>query len=455
MLFFDFLKRFYYAAVSSPTPRKRDDAIRIGLLGASSIAPLAIMLPALSHPEVIVAAVAARDPERARQYAEKYSIPIVHDTYQELLSDPTIDAVYIALPNSLHFEWALRSIQARKHVLLEKPSCSNADEARSLFRHPLVTAPNAPVLLEAFHYQFHPAWQAFLYQIDHLPWGATVEHVYSQQYLPKGYLEMDDIRFHYGLSGGCLMDLATYPLSCVRQVLGRGEHLNCIEALHRPLPVASDGYQPEPQIDAAIKATYATDSDKTAEIRGDLLFGGGFSFLPAAWSHSLPSFRWPKTEARTGEILLNEQNDEVRHFVRRKVTLWNHLIPTVYHRIDICDTHTLRRGEEVVKTWDVMEYAKAYNWPAGDVRAQTYQEWWTTWRCQLVEFVNRIKGRAGSGVWIDGEESIAQMEAIDDTYAQAGLLTRPTSAFEVAIDRDPGTNSLRPAYYYKMSIESK
>ncbi|GLA49534.1 hypothetical protein AnigIFM63604_005492 [Aspergillus niger] len=338
MLFFDFVKRAYYAAVSPPTPTKRDDAIRIGLLGASTIAPLAVITPAKSHPEVIVAAVAARDRERARQYAKKHSIPIVHNTYQDLLDDPAIDAVYIALPNSLHYEWALRSIQAGKHVLLEKPSCSNAEEARKLFRHPLVTGPNAPVLLEAFHYQFHPAWQAFLYHVNHLPWGATVDHVYSQQYLPKGYLNKDDIRFKYGLSGGCLMDLATYPLSCVRQVLGRGEHLNPIEAMHRPLPVASDGSQVEPQIDVAIKATYATDSDKTAEIR------------------------------------------------------------------------------------------------AGDVRAQTYQEWWTTWRCQLEEFVNRIKGRAGSGVWIDGEESIAQMEAIDETYIQAGLNARPTSAFEIATE---------------------
>ncbi|RDH30379.1 hypothetical protein BDQ94DRAFT_181683 [Aspergillus welwitschiae] len=410
MLFFDFVKRAYYAAVSPPTPTKRDDAIRIGLLGASTIAPLAVITPAKSHPEVIVAAVAARDRERARQYAKKHSIPIVHNTYQDLLDDPAIDAVYIALPNSLHYEWALRSIQAGKHVLLEKPSCSNAEEARKLFRHPLVTGPNAPVLLEAFHYQFHPAWQAFLYHVNHLPWGATVDRVYSQQYLPKGYLNKDDIRFKYGLSGGCLMDLATYPLSCVRQVLGRGEHLNPIEAMHRPLPVASDGSQVEPQIDVAIKATYATDSDKTAEIRGDLLYGGGPSILPAG------------------------QGNEERHFVQRKVTLWNHLIPTVYHRIDICDKHTIRRGEEIVKTWDVTEHLKAYNWPAGDVRAQTYQEWWTTWRCQLEEFVNRIKGRAGSGVWIDGEESIAQMEAIDETYVQAGLNARPTSAFEIATE---------------------
>ncbi|GKZ19320.1 hypothetical protein AbraIFM66951_005549 [Aspergillus brasiliensis] len=435
MALVDFMKRAYYAAVGPPTTvKKRDDAIRIGLLGASKIAPLAVITPAKSHSEVIVAAVAARDRKRARQYAKKHNIPIVHSTYQDILDDPSIDAVYIALPNSLHYEWALRSVQAGKHVLLEKPSCSNAEEARRLFEHPLVTAPDAPVLLEAFHYQFHPAWQTFLSLVHHLPWGGTVEHVYSQQFLPNGYLDVDDIRFQYALSGGCLMDLATYPLSCVRQVLGRREHLNVVEARHRPLPVAADGSEVEPQIDVEIKATYITDSEKTAKIRGDLLYGGGFSFLPASWSHSLPWFKWPMTEALSGEILVDGQDDGQddgsSHFVQRKVTLWNHLLPTIYHRIDICDRHFLRRGEELVKTWDEVQYIKAYNWPEGDVRSQTYQEWWTTWRCQLEEFVNRIKGRAGSGVWIDGEESIAQMEAIDETYVQAGLSPRPTSAFK-------------------------
>ncbi|PWY90463.1 NAD(P)-binding protein [Aspergillus sclerotioniger CBS 115572] len=431
MLFFDFAKRAYQAAVSPPTPAKRDDAIRIGLLGASNIAPFALITPAKSHPEVIVAAVAARDRERARQYAKKYNIPIVHDTYQDILNDPSINAIYIALPNSLHYEWALRSIRAGKHVLLEKPSCSNAEEALRLFRHPMVTSPNAPVLLEAFHYQFHPAWQTFLSLVRKVPWDGTVEHVYSQQHLPKGYLSMDDIRFQYALSGGCLMDLATYPLSCVRQVLGKGEHLRPIEVQYRPMPPAPDGSAIEPQIDVGISATYVTDSGKSATIEGDLMYAGEWSFLPASWFKTLPKLKWPMTEAILAEALVEQRGDGLHHHIQRKVTLWNHLMPTLYHRIDVCDKHFLRREGENVDTWDETNHIKAYNWPKGDDRSNTYQEWWTTWRCQLEEFVNRIKGRAGSGVWIDGDESIAQMEAIDETYDQAGLMPRPTSAYQV------------------------
>ncbi|OJK02089.1 hypothetical protein ASPACDRAFT_114738 [Aspergillus aculeatus ATCC 16872] len=445
-------QRIYYI-LNPPTPAKKDGAIRIGLLGASNIAPNSVIVPAKSHSEVIIAAVAARDSDRAQQYAKRHDIPIVHSSYQELLDDPTIDAVYIALPNSHHYEWALRSLQAGKHVLLEKPSCSNATEARKLFTHPLATAPNGPVLLEAFHHQFHPAWQTFLSLTRQTPWGpGTVVDTSSQFYLPKGYIARDDIRFQYALSGGCLMDLATYPLSCVRQVLNlsteREEDLVVVESQYTP-PRPLSNYDSSPfheaqQIDTAISATYQTaDGLQTAHIAGDLAYtaaaaaatqngSGILSLLPTTWSRVMPWFAWPKTDATLAEILVASQGGtETQHFVQRTVTIWNMILPTVYHRIDVRDTHTLYRKEKLSKTWEEVQYLTAYNWPAGDQRAETYQEWWTTWRCQLEEFVNRIKGRKGSGVWVDGGESIRQMEAVDKTYRRVGLEVRPTSAFDV------------------------
>ncbi|RAK74711.1 Gfo/Idh/MocA family protein [Aspergillus fijiensis CBS 313.89] len=447
-------QRIYYI-LNPPTPAKKDGAIRIGLLGASNIAPNSVIIPAKSHSEVIIAAVAARDSDRAQQYAKRYDIPIVHSSYQELLDDPTIDAVYIALPNSHHYEWALRSLQAGKHVLLEKPSCSNATEARKLFTHPLATAPHGPVLLEAFHHQFHPAWQTFLSLTRQTPWGpGTVVDTSSQFYLPRGYIARDDIRFQYALSGGCLMDLATYPLSCARQVLNlstrREEDLVVVEGQYTPpRPLSSSDCPPfhdAQQIDTAISATYQTaDGLRTAHIAGDLAYtaaaaaaaaaqnsSGFLSLLPTTWSRVMPWFAWPKTEATLAEILVASQGGtETQHFVQRTVAIWNMILPTVYHRIDVRDTHTLYRKGKLSKTWEEVQYLKAYNWPAGDQRAETYQEWWTTWRCQLEEFVNRIKGRKGSGVWVDGEESVRQMEAVDKTYRRVGLEVRPTSAFDV------------------------
>lgn len=79
----------------------------------------------------------------------------------EILDDPNIDCVLIPLPNSLHFEWAVKAIRAGKHVLVEKPSVSNSIEANILFNLPEFDQPNAPVILEAAHFRFHPVFALF------------------------------------------------------------------------------------------------------------------------------------------------------------------------------------------------------------------------------------------------------------------------------------------------------
>ncbi|KAI2788425.1 hypothetical protein POX_e06441 [Penicillium oxalicum] len=433
---FDLVQRLYTIAFP-PTASKNEDAIRIGLLGASKIAPVAVVNPAKSHPDVIVAAVAARDFDRAKKYAQDYGIPIVHSSYQAMLDDPSIDAIYVALPNGLHYEWTLRAIRAGKHVLLEKPSCSNAIEAKKLFTHPLVTASNAPVLLEAFHYQFHPGWQTFLSEIRASP--GAIQAVHALFHVPPGIINPGDIRFQYSLGGGCMMDVGTYPLSMVRQIVGRDKFLEPVEVKYRVHQPRKDGIVDEPQIDEATEAQYrVSDGAIDVRISGDFMTKGGLSsILPASWSRRLPSPQWPKATVTLAPVRVDavsssspgssEQSTSSGHFVQRTLIMWNPLIPTFYHRIDIVDQHTLREGERVTQSWTETEYKTAYNWPVGDPRAAVYRDWWTTYRCQLEEFVNRIKGRQGSGVWVDGVESVAQMETIDRTYEKAGLQPRPTS----------------------------
>ncbi|KAL1979262.1 hypothetical protein VTN96DRAFT_6338 [Rasamsonia emersonii] len=434
----NFLHRIY-TSIRPPTAPKQDDALRFGLLGASNIAPLALIAPAKSHPEVIVAAVAARDRKKAEAYAKKHQIPIVHDSYQALLDDPAISCVYIALPNSLHYEWALRALRAGKHVLLEKPSVSNAVEARALFEHPLVTAPNAPVLLEAFHYRFHPAWQTFLSLIRRDPLAGPVVRASVYQYAPKGFMPEDDIRFQYALAGGCMMDFGTYNLSCLRQILDDARP-EVLSASYRGMPPPrKKGLQPEPQIDQAITATYRSRSGAIGHLEADLATAGGFpAFLPASWTKNWPSIGWPKCVIELGEKTVDESSSSsstegTSHTVQRTVTLWNHLQPTFYHRIDVRDTHTIRQGSQVVRRWTESKQIKAYDWPEKHPGRNNNSgaAWWTTYRYQLEEFVHRVKGRAGSRVWIDGADSIAQMEVIDRTYEKAGLAVRPTSSFTV------------------------
>lgn len=189
--------------------------LRIGVLGAARIVPAALVKPATQLPETAITAIAARDPERARQFAAKHGISTVHDTYQELLSDPHIDAVYNPLPNALHAPWTLKALAAGKHVLCEKPFTSNAVEAREVAA---ATAHSGLVVMEAFHYRYHPLAARMREICDSGELGAIRSISVSMCFpLPK----FSDIRYNYALGGGALMDAGCYALNCLR-LLGDG-----------------------------------------------------------------------------------------------------------------------------------------------------------------------------------------------------------------------------------------
>src|SRR5262245_31333637 len=123
-----------FRAPASDTKWRHMEArpLRIGILGAATIAPMAIIRPARQVPEAEVVGVAARDPERAARFAKRHGVPRVHATYDALLADPELDAIYNPLPNGLHCEWTLRALAAGKHVLCEKPLASNEEEAQRM-----------------------------------------------------------------------------------------------------------------------------------------------------------------------------------------------------------------------------------------------------------------------------------------------------------------------------------
>ncbi len=132
---------------------RMDSPLRIGLLGAARIAPFALLSPARQVPQVQVAAIAARDSERAGAFAKKHGVPRVLGSYAALIDDPAIDAIYNPLPNALHAEWTLRALAAGKHVLCEKPFTANAAEAERVAE---AAAGAGRVCMEAFHYRYHP-----------------------------------------------------------------------------------------------------------------------------------------------------------------------------------------------------------------------------------------------------------------------------------------------------------
>ena len=106
--------------------------VRIGILGASVHAPTTLITPARGNPEVVVAAVASRDNARATTFAAEHGIARVHDSYEALIADPDLDAVYVVLPTSVHGRWTRAALAAGKHVLCEKPFTANAAEAREI-----------------------------------------------------------------------------------------------------------------------------------------------------------------------------------------------------------------------------------------------------------------------------------------------------------------------------------
>ena len=127
--------------------------VRIGILGASRFAPMILIKPAEGNDEVVVAAVASRDVSRARAFAAKHGIARAHDSYEALIADPDLDAVYIVLPNSLHGRWTRAALAAGKHVLCEKPFMANAAEAREIAE---LAATSDRVVMEGFQYRYHP-----------------------------------------------------------------------------------------------------------------------------------------------------------------------------------------------------------------------------------------------------------------------------------------------------------
>src|SRR3712207_2362263 len=108
------------------------DAVRIGVLGAARIVRMALLGPSRRVAGVEVVALAARDPARAAAYAERNGIPRVHRTYDDVLADPAVDAVYVPLPAALHGRWTLAAVAAGKHVLCEKPFTANAAQAEEV-----------------------------------------------------------------------------------------------------------------------------------------------------------------------------------------------------------------------------------------------------------------------------------------------------------------------------------
>jgi predicted dehydrogenase len=234
--------------------------LRIGVLGAARIAPNALVRPARRVPGAVVAAVAARDPRRAEAFAHKHGIGRVHSSYDELLADPTIDAVYNPLPNALHAEWTVKALNAGKHVLCEKPFTSNEAEAREVAA---AAAASGLVVMEAFHYRYH-ALAEKMREIAHD--GRLGKTTKVQTWMCFPLPRFADIRYSYELGGGTTMDCC-YAVHALRLV-GPGE----------PAVVAANAKLRSPEVDRAMEVTYRFGGGATGQSIASMWSGRLFRF---------------------------------------------------------------------------------------------------------------------------------------------------------------------------------
>lgn len=187
------------------------EPLRIGIIGAARIAELAMIKPAgLTGTRLV--AVAARDRGRAEAFADKYGVEKVHDSYEQVINDPEVEAVYNPLANSLHATWNIKALQAGKHVFTEKPSASNADEAAYVEK---IVADSNVTFFEGFHYYWHPLI-ARLYEVLASGEIGELRHVETVMDMPAP--PPTDPRWSLELAGGALMDLGCYSLHSQRMV---------------------------------------------------------------------------------------------------------------------------------------------------------------------------------------------------------------------------------------------
>jgi predicted dehydrogenase len=188
---------------------------RIGILGAARVAAYAMIDAARAVDGVVVQAVAARDPARARAYADEHGIPKIYPDYQALIEADDVDAVYVALPPNLHARWSIAALAAGKPVLCEKPFALSVADAEAMVAAEVA---HGGLLMEAQHSHYHPlsAHMRDLVQSGALGTIAQVDAVFDAP-VPA---TPGEIRYDRAVGGGAIWDLGIYPAYWLRSALG-------------------------------------------------------------------------------------------------------------------------------------------------------------------------------------------------------------------------------------------
>ena len=296
-------------------------------------------------------------------------------------------------------------------MLLEKPSVSNSTEAAALFSLPELSAPNAPVLLEAAHNRFHPSWLLFRSLIS----PPDVVHVFTDSMIPWWATSKDDIHFNYTLAGGSLMAMGCYSFAALRAVFG-AEPEECVEARTNSY---TDGIHNKCDWDFSTKWRFPNGGvgEAMSTLRG-----------PTAWKPS--QVQVTMRPVSVPDKRLQSGQEKLR---KRQVTLHGCIQAIAWHRVDVIDDFEIKEKEDgtVIEKWTEKKSHKAYSFKeaGGEFEGMPGEDWWMSYRYQLEQFVNRVKGRKTT-TWVDHEDSVRNMEMVDMAYEKSGLGPRPSSKFK-------------------------
>ncbi|MGC4032084.1 MAG: aldo/keto reductase [Tepidisphaeraceae bacterium] len=232
------------------------EKIRWGLLGTGSIAHcLAENLPQ-SRTGTLVA-VGSRTPESAKKFADKYDVKTVHGSYEALLADANVDAVYVSTPHPGHAEWAIKALRAGKHVLCEKPMALNAPQVTAMLD---AAAESGKTLMEAFMYRCHPQTAELLKLIREKAIG-DVKLIVASFGFTCGF-NAESRLWSNDLAGGGLMDVGCYPVSMARLIAGAAVG----QPFSHPTQITGTGVLAETGVDAVAAATLKFDGGIVAQV---------------------------------------------------------------------------------------------------------------------------------------------------------------------------------------------
>jgi predicted dehydrogenase len=218
---------------NAPTPDASLPPVRWGVLGASNFA-LKVSLPGMKQsPLVQLAALASRDLGKSQAAAASLGIPKAYGSYDELLADPTIEAVYNPLPNHLHVEWTARAARAGKHVLCEKPIALDAAQADALVA---VQRETGKLIAEAFMVRHHPQWQQVRAWVQEGRIGELVSVQIAFSYFNR---DAANIRNRKDVGGGALYDIGCYAVNTARYLFGR-EPVRAVALIERDAEFGTD-----------------------------------------------------------------------------------------------------------------------------------------------------------------------------------------------------------------------